>query len=157
MWNRDYTWQCSSSICRDAGQCSARKSTEIHHRHPRHGSSLHRRGDQVLRGLIPLPLLPKEEAQMFQRLGIPNPRLNREGGGQSTRFRKSMTVTDRRAREGRRGAGYLSGLRLPAAAGSSATLCARSSVMGARRRVGSRMNQGKETGTAVSRGGRLGR
>ena len=42
---------------------------------------------------------------------------------------------------GKEGAGYLSGLCLPAAAGSSVTLWARSSVIGARRRLDSGVNR----------------
>ena len=105
--------QCSSSIPGDAGPRSARKSTHINQGHPRHGSSRHRRGDQVLRGLIPLPLLPKEQAHMFQRLGIPKPYLIREGGAQSSSFRNLWWDRDGSESEGRRELGTFQAFACP--------------------------------------------
>ena len=111
----DSARQCSSSIPGDAGQRNARKSTHINQGHPRHGSSRHRRRDQVPRGLIPLPLLPKEQAHMFQRLGIPKPYLIRKGGAQaqSSSFRNLRWNRDGSESEGRRELGTFQAFACP--------------------------------------------
>lgn len=40
----------------------AGEGTDVHHGQPRHSSSSRRRGDDILRGLIPLPFLPTSQA-----------------------------------------------------------------------------------------------